>query len=310
VNIKYTNAIAILTLYTVNTRKYLLTKYSNYFNYYSNSREQNKIVSKEGKLLIRKDRFALTKIFKMIFKRYTSLLKNHRELFNKNYLENSNNITNLKELLDYKFKLLNKSFESYNLHRKSKIIKEIRKSYSKYIKLLYKYNYKYFINNFKFKEGNTSFITKLKSKLSIILNKKVELNIINLKSITYNPDIFTKALATKLKKRKFNVIKSMITIINKGKILTKDSLEKISLLKNKDLELLENKYKDLSLISMINRNNFNDLLKSIYSNKDQTKIHNIIFDSIKYKNMGGIRLEVKGRLTKRYRADRAIYKLN
>jgi hypothetical protein len=26
--------------------------------------------------------------------------------------------------------------------------------------------------------------------------------------------------------------------------------------------------------------------------------------------MGGIRLEVKGRLTKRYRADRAIYKLN
>jgi hypothetical protein len=26
--------------------------------------------------------------------------------------------------------------------------------------------------------------------------------------------------------------------------------------------------------------------------------------------MGGIRLEVKGRLTKRYRADRALYKLN
>ena len=28
-----------------------------------------------------------------------------------------------------------------------------------------------------------------------------------------------------------------------------------------------------------------------------------------YKNMGGIRLEVKGRLTKRYRADRSIYSL-
>ena len=30
---------------------------------------------------------------------------------------------------------------------------------------------------------------------------------------------------------------------------------------------------------------------------------------IKYKNLGGIRLEVKGRLTKRYRADRSVYYL-
>jgi hypothetical protein len=36
----------------------------------------------------------------------------------------------------------------------------------------------------------------------------------------------------------------------------------------------------------------------------------MIFDSIKYKNMGGIRLEAKGRLTKRYRADRALFKIN
>ena len=39
------------------------------------------------------------------------------------------------------------------------------------------------------------------------------------------------------------------------------------------------------------------------------KIYEIIFNSIKYKNMGGIRLEIKGRLTKRYRADRALFKV-
>jgi hypothetical protein len=39
------------------------------------------------------------------------------------------------------------------------------------------------------------------------------------------------------------------------------------------------------------------------------EIENIFFNSINYKNMGGMRLEVKGRLTKRYRADRAVYKL-
>ena len=41
-------------------------------------------------------------------------------------------------------------------------------------------------------------------------------------------------------------------------------------------------------------------------NKDYIKIYKLIFNSINYKNMSGIRLEVKGRLTKRYRADRSI----
>jgi len=41
----------------------------------------------------------------------------------------------------------------------------------------------------------------------------------------------------------------------------------------------------------------------------QAIIHDIIYKSIGYKNMGGIRLEVKGRLTKRYRADRSVYSL-
>lgn len=40
-----------------------------------------------------------------------------------------------------------------------------------------------------------------------------------------------------------------------------------------------------------------------------TKIRDIIFENIKYKVIGGARLIVKGRLTKRYRADRAVYKL-
>ena len=45
------------------------------------------------------------------------------------------------------------------------------------------------------------------------------------------------------------------------------------------------------------------------TDKDYTNISDIIFKSIKYKNIGGIRLEVKGRLTKRYRADRSVFNL-
>lgn len=38
-------------------------------------------------------------------------------------------------------------------------------------------------------------------------------------------------------------------------------------------------------------------------------MYKIVFNSIKYKNLHGIRMEVKGRLTPRYRADRSVYKL-
>lgn len=50
-------------------------------------------------------------------------------------------------------------------------------------------------------------------------------------------------------------------------------------------------------------NNFDKLLGDSFNTK---QIHNTIYNSIGYKNMSGIRLEIKGRLTKRYRAERSI----
>lgn len=312
VKIKYTNSIAIITLYTLNLRKYIFTKYMKYLNYFSIRKEWEEVLNKNTsqKILIRKNPLALTKILKEKFLRFigikTIILKSNKD-FKLTDLSTikENNLENIKEIINFKFKFFNKGLESYNLYIKIYLIKQIKHMYSKYLYLLYKYNYQYFLNNLKFKNGNSSFIPKLKSKLSTILNKKIELNIINLKSLTYSPDIFTKALANKLKKKSFNVLKSMIAIINRGRILNFNVLEKEAFIKNKDLNLLENKYKDISLISTINNNNLNTFLKNTYTND----INNAIFNIIKYKNMNGIRLEVKGRLTKRFRADRAIYKL-
>jgi hypothetical protein len=78
------------------------------------------------------------------------------------------------------------------------------------------------------------------------------------------------------------------------------------------MNLLENKYKNLNLNSIKN-NNFDEWLNNIYpfhnTNKSNGELYKIIFNSIHYKNMGGIRLEIKGRLTRRYRADRAKLKV-
>ena len=103
------------------------------------------------------------------------------------------------------------------------------------------------------------------------------------------------------------------------------------------MDLFQSKFKDLKIISNIvfpaatqpgytslgglaQSSSLSKLLDGTYpsdinngimhsSDANKENIHNTIYKSIGYKNMAGIRLEVKGRLTKRYRADRSIYSL-
>ena len=91
----------------------------------------------------------------------------------------------------------------------------------------------------------------------------------------------------------------------------------------KDLLLAPHKYKDLNLISILNNTAASACAKLVMPSarasshrkkllgdcSNTKQIHNTIYNSIGYKNMRGIRLEIKGRLTKRYRADRSIYSL-
>jgi hypothetical protein len=72
----------------------------------------------------------------------------------------------------------------------------------------------YSLNHFKF--NKLILLPKLSSILTKIIGKKLEYNIINLKSISYNADIFTKILALKIKKIKGNHVKTMLSVINKA----------------------------------------------------------------------------------------------
>jgi hypothetical protein len=172
----------------------------------------------------------------------------------------------------------------------------------------------YSLNQYKF--NKLTLLPILSNILNKIIGKKIEYNIINLKSIAYNTDLFTNALALKLRKKKMNYIKSMFSILNRAYLPKINTIKERTLVKGqKNIDLFLDKYKDLNIISNLNNNNLDKLLNEIHNNgkannKDNNKkIHNLIYNSIGYKNMGGIRLEVKGRLTKRYRADRSIYSL-
>ena len=165
-------------------------------------------------------------------------------------------------------------------------------------------------NKIKFSLSQYKFKDILLSKLGIILtkfyNKKVEFNIINLKSIRFNSDIFTEYLRLKLRKKRRNVLNRMNFVINKVKLPnTNTIIERARTPKSINFNLLENKYKNINLSYMLNKDNLEKLLNNLYEKIEKK----IIFNIIKYKNIGGIKLIIKGRLTKRYRADRAICKV-
>lgn len=230
-----------------------------------------------------------------------------------------------------KIKKLNKSF--YNkvkllIYKNKKIFghvegsdilynKSIKALLYKNLKLLRKYKLRLSLNKYKFEE---KLLYKLKNFIIKYYNKKVEFNIVNVKSVIFHADFFTKILTSKLLNRKANILVAMDTILNKVVLPKVNRIVEKSLAK-KSFNLLENKYKYLNLSFILNNNNnLSEVLNKLYYNlvmdyynnninKDYFRIYEIIFNSINYKNIGGIRLEAKGRLTKRYRADRAIFKV-
>lgn len=269
---------------------------------------------------------------------------------------------------------------------------------NKWVKILWrgeltiirKYKFKLNLNKYKF-EGK--FLVTLSNILSKIYSKQIEFNIVNLKNIVFNTDLFTEISTKKIQKKNTRVTKIMHTMLNKAKLPRVDRIkEKGRIVKNVNYNLLENKYRTLDLKNILSgklhldkllnntylnylnhslnfssssltgeeslvgnsknkiyplsltkdisshhipsisfpkkkkssgyysvrKSRMNKLVREWWKNKLDfyTKsssiyyvLYNLVFNSIKYKNMGGIRMEVKGRLTPRYRADRSVYKL-
>lgn len=292
--IKHTNNKAIITLFTVNREKKIL------------KRKYLKINKKISQNLIR--RYLL--LYKNNVSNIYDIINNHKLSVN-----GLGGKMTKKGFLNYRLEYLNKFIKLKDLYLRKIWSVIISKYWRTHLKLLRKYDLMYSLNQYKF--NNLTFLPKLSNILNKIIGKKIEYNIINLKSIAYNTDLFTNALALKLKKKRMNYIKSMFSILNRAYLPKINTIKERTLVKGqKNIDLYLDKYKDLNIISNLNNINLDKLLNNIHNttntdknDTDNKKIHNLIYNSIGYKNMGGIRLEVKGRLTKRYRADRSIYSL-
>jgi hypothetical protein len=149
-------------------------------------------------------------------------------------------------LLFYKSKNMYKDLSNNVLNKavKSILYKELL--------LIRRYKLKLNLNKSKFEEKFIYILAKIISKF---YNRKIDFNIVNLKSIILNSDIFTKVLTLKLKSKKANPIRIMNFILNKAVLPKVNRIkEKSSIIKSVDFNLLENKYKNLNLNSIITKN--------------------------------------------------------
>ena len=206
------------------------------------------------------------------------------------------------------------------------------------------------LNQIKFKHA---FLLKLRYLVSQIYNKNVVFNLVNLKKMHLNSDIFTQAVSLKLKNRENRLYRVLKKSLNKVKlpnisIIKEKSLAQGSGNKNNNEQLL-NKMRNLKINSLFTfdsafaqRDPLNKLLLNIFPytldqqilatpeagnlkkeiksrrslasvfeerNERPVSLRNYILRSLKHMKMRGIRIEAKGRLTRRFTASRSVFKM-
>lgn len=208
------------------------------------------------------------------------------------------------------------ALKTSKIKAKQQANKWVKILFKKEFRLLRKYKFKLNLNKYKFEE---KLLFRLSNVISKIYNKEIEFNIVNMKNIVFNSDLFTEISTKKIKKRNTRAIKIIHFMLNKAKLPIVNRIqEKGRMVKDLNLNIVENKYRTLNVKDILTRKlNLDKLLTKLYTSvvndkflpRVTAKLNNLIFNYIKYKNMGGIRMEVKGRLTPRYRADRSVYSL-
>jgi hypothetical protein len=249
--LKHTNTKILIILYTYNKKKLSYIK--------------DLIKSMLDTYLVKRYKFNsyisdFIKVYKVIVDNlFTLSLQNDFSVFNKWKIKFFRSKDNL---LKYSSVLKRAGYYSRLLRKLINLQKEV----TNITKLVHFNRFKF--NNFILELNNLGLINLIKK----MYNKNIEIKVVELKSLHLNSDIFSYAVALKLRDRKNKAIR----------VLRKAILQKV-------------KIPDLHTITT-----FDDNIETI--NK-----HNVL-NTIKQQIVSGVRFEASGRLTKRLTAMRAIFK--
>lgn len=175
---KHINSKAIITIFVYNREKLILLK---------KIRRLKKIFAK---LMIR------SKILQLLSFSYSEPPVTDQQATKINFINNTTNV--LLALL--KFNLKGRRFA---LKKSYKELYDLFIKISKTLAIIRKYRLRLSLNKYKFED---KFLYKLTQYISKYYGKKVEFNIVNVKSIAYNGDIFTEILTSKIKKERTSPI--------------------------------------------------------------------------------------------------------
>jgi hypothetical protein len=193
-----------------------------------------------------------------------------------------------------------------------------------YLKTLKRFSYLLMVNNAKFEKP---FAWKLLRLIKNIYNKEVEFNIVNLNKMHLNSDIYTQAVSLKLRNRDNKLFKVLTSSLSKVKLPNVSRISEKFNKSNKD-EYLINKIRNMYINSMFNKNintdPLNNLLLSFFPKTENLEmeiknrsciikrpisLYRYIIRSLKHLKLAGIRIEAKGRLTRRFTASKSVFKV-
>jgi hypothetical protein len=229
-----------LPLYDINVNT--LVKY--YFNLYFNHKYIN---NKYTSLRIR--RASLNKIFvsKAEIKHTNSKATITIYTYNRESLVLLKKIKKIKNLF-YK-KILSLLYNGDKLSQQQLRLKTIMTLLHKELILFRRFKLKLSLNKYKFEE---IFLYKLSKLISKFYNKKVEFNLINMKSIILNSDFFTKILSLKLRNRNSKIMRLINIVLNRVKLPEVNRIREKSLtIKSVNMDLIDNKYRNVNLNSIM-----------------------------------------------------------
>jgi hypothetical protein len=194
-----------------------------------------------------------------------------------------------------------------------------------YKKTLKRFVYLLMINSAKFEKP---FIRKLTHLVKNIYNKEVEFNIVNIYKMHSNSDIYTQAVSLKLRNRDNKLFKVLTRSLSKIKLPNVSRINEKYHEANRD-EYLINKIRNAYINSMFNIDNtstdpLNNLLLGFFPSANNLEIevrkrssvlkrpislYRYILTTLKHTKLAGIRVEAKGRLTRRFTAAKSVFKV-
>jgi len=319
--LKHTSSKVIITLYVYNKQKEMLA---------------NKIKNLEKKLFAYPEDHNKFKILSAgtSFKDKFKLIDRQKSYIMKQ-------VENEKLLILNSFKV-NGSFNIHNVRLYNEFTKNLLEK--ELIAMTY---YKLLLDFNKLKFEN-AYLLRLSNLLSKIYNKDVEFNIVSLKYLYLNSDVLSQAIALKLKNRDNRLLKVLKSSLSMVKLPLRNKVTEtipnrseeylMNTIKNMNIFSTFNKEKENNKSLLNTSDSLNKLLLGIFPNgqglplfylpskplreeasskvagrgkgpESEQTIERFLFNNLKHKAIGGVRLEAKGRLTRRFTASRSVFKV-